>query len=324
MKVKSRVACLAPPDRAAWDALVATAPEATVFHTSAWAELWLAEWRGTRWVAFVVEDEKGYAGGIPAIVRNRGIGRTVFSMPYGTYGGPLVRAGHPDPASVRRELLESYALLAGGSWTMRSELIWYRGTRDEIPARLPALERSTHVLTLAPDFEALAEGFAPPTRRLVRQAEESGLTIRSAADESDVRTYYDLAVETVRRRGGRPKPYSVYERIYRTFVPKGLARFHLVHHGETPVAGSLHLFHQGVAMNWLTVSSEESWPLRPNNFIIAGILATLCDAGYLEYDLGGSPSDAAGLIRFKEGWGATPRPLVVAGRRSSAYRKLRG
>jgi CelD/BcsL family acetyltransferase involved in cellulose biosynthesis len=324
VKLKRPYAPVSPPDRAAWDALVAGAPESTVFHTSAWAQLWLEEWRGARWVAFVLEDEKGYAGGISAIVRNRGIGRTVFSMPYGSYGGPLVRPDHPDPASVRRELLESFARLAGGRWTLRSELTWYRGRREEIPPRLTTAERFTHVLPLGSDFETLAGGFAPPTRRLVRQAEESGLTIRSAADDSDVRAYYALAVDTVRRRGGRPKPYSLYERIYRSFVPAGLARYHLVHHGDTPVAGSLHLFHQGIALNWLTVSSEASWHLRPNNFLIAGTLATLCDAGYLEYDLGGSPPDAAGLIRFKEGWGASKRPLVVAGRRSSVHRKLRG
>jgi CelD/BcsL family acetyltransferase involved in cellulose biosynthesis len=324
MKLEHRTVTVSPPDRAAWNALVASAPEATVFHTSEWAALWLEEWRGSRWIAFVIEDENGYAGGIPAIVRNRGIGRTVFSMPYGTYGGPLLRPDLPDPQSVRRELLESYARLAGGRWTLRSEVTWYQGIRDEIPPGLDSTERFTHVLELKSDFETLAQGFAPPTRRLVRQAEESGLTIRAAADESDVRAYYDLAVDTVRRRGGKPKPYSVYERIHRVFVPAGLARYHLVRQGDTPVAGSLHLFHQGRAMNWLTVSSEASWPLRPNNFIIAGILATLCDAGYLEYDLGGSPADAAGLIRFKEGWGATARPLIVAGRRSSVHRKFRG
>jgi CelD/BcsL family acetyltransferase involved in cellulose biosynthesis len=324
VKVKRPKAPVSPPDRAAWDALVAAAPEATVFHTSAWAELWVEEWRGARWVAFVVEDGEGYAGGLSAIVQNRGIGRTVFSMPYGSYGGPLVRPDHPDPASVRRELLEGYARLATGRWTLRSELTWYEGARGEIPARLDTEERFTHVLPLQPDFETLARGFAPPTRRLVRQSEESGLTIRSAAAESDVRAYYALAVDTVRRRGGKPKPYSMYERIYRTFVPAGLARYHLVHHGDTPLAGSLHLFHRGIAMNWLTVSSEASWPLRPNNFLIAGTLVTLCEAGYLKYDLGESPADAAGLIRFKEGWGASRRPLVVAGRRSSVHRKLRG
>lgn len=324
MKTRSGIAVLAEPDRAAWDALVAASREATVFHTSAWAELWLKEWRGARWVAHVIEDGAGYAAGIAALVRNRGIGRTVFSMPFGTYGGPLVREGHPDPKSARRELLESFAQLLGSRWTLRSEMTWYQGEVDEVPPELEARESFTHVLPLGKDFETLAEGFTPAARRLVRQAEESGLTIRAAVSEEDVRVFYEIAVETVRRRGGKPKPWSLYERIHRTLAPGGMARFHLVHHGEEAVAGSLHLFHEGVAMNWLPVSLESSWPLRPNNFLIARTLETLCQAGYLEYNFGASPHDAAGLIRFKEGWGATPRPLVIAGRRSSVHRKLRG
>ena len=324
MKLAPPLAAVAPPDRAAWDALVASAEEATIFHASAWAELWLEEWRDARWVALVIEDDAGYLGGLGAIVRNRGIGRTVFSMPYGTYGGPIVRAGHPDPASVRRELLEGYARLAGSRWTLRSELSWFEGARDEIPSRLHPAESFTHVLPLKPDFEALAKEFAPSTRRLLRQAEESGLTIRAADREEDVRTYYDLAVETVRRRGGRPKPYSLYGRIYESLVKLGLARYHLVHDDGTAIAGSLHLFYEGVAMNWFTVSREAYWHLRPNNFLIARVLETLCAAGYFEYNFGASPHDAAGLIRFKEGWGAKPRPLLVAGRRSAIYRKLPG
>jgi len=324
VRTRNPVAVLAEPDRAAWDALVAASRQATVFHTSAWAELWLAEWRGARWVAHVIEDHGGYAAGIAAVVRNRGIGRTVLSMPFGTYGGPLVREGHPDPASARRDLLESFARLMGSRWTLRSEMTWYQGEMDEVPPELNAHESFTHVLPLGTDFETLAEGFTPAARRLVRQAEESGLTIRAAVSEEDVRAFYGIAVETVRRRGGKPKPWSLYERIHRTLVPGGVARFHLVHHGEDAVAGSLHLFHEGTAMNWLPVSIESSWPLRPNNFLVARTLETLCQAGYLEYNFGASPHDAAGLIRFKEGWGATPRPLVVAGRRSSVHRKLRG
>ena len=324
MRVRSQTVTHTPPERAAWDALVAAAPEATVFHTSAWADLWLEEWRGARWVAHVIEDGEGYVAGIAAIVRNRGIGRTVLAMPFGTYGGPLVREGHPDPVSARRELFLSFARLLGSRWTLRSEMTWYQGAVEEVPPELTPHESFTHVLPLASDFEGLAAGFTPAARRLVRQAEESGLTIRAAAGEEDVRVFHEIAVQTVRRRGGKPKPYSLYERIQRTLVPTGLARFHLVHHGEDAVAGSLHLFHEGVAMNWLPVSLEKSWPLRPNNFLIARTLETLCEAGYLEYNFGASPHDAAGLIRFKESWGATPRPLVVAGRRSSVHRKLRG
>jgi CelD/BcsL family acetyltransferase involved in cellulose biosynthesis len=324
VKLQGGATVVSPPDGGAWDALVGQAPGATVFHTSAWAKLWTEEWRGARWVAHVIEDAQGYAGAIGAVVRNRGIGRTVLSMPFGTYGGPLVREGHPDPASIRHELLESFARLMGSRWTLRSEMTWYRGSMEEVPSSLEPRESFTHVLPLERDFEALARGFSPAARRLVRQAEESGLTIRAATSEEDVRAFYEIASETVRRRGGKPKPYSLYQRIHRSLVPAGIARFHLVHHGEEPVAGSLHLFHEGVAMSWLPVSLESSWHLRPNNFLVARTLETLCGAGYVEYNFGASPHDAAGLIRFKEGWGATPRPLVVAGRRSSVHRKLRG
>ena len=324
MKLASPLAVASPPDPALWDALVRGASGASVFHTAAWANLWLHEWGDARWEAIVVEEAGGFAGAIPVIVRRRGPVRTVYSMPFGTYGGPLVRAGHPDDVSVRRRLLEGYARLAGSRLTVRSELTWYGGRRDEIPDRLRSDSTFTHVLPLSADFDALTGGFTPSTRRLVRQAEESGLTIRAASGVEEVRAFYAMAVESVRRRGGSPKPLGLYERIFESLVPAGLARYHLVHRGEIPIAGSLHLFHQGVATTWLPVSREAFWHLRPNNFLVARVLETLCAAGYLEYNFGASPPGAIGLIRFKEGWGARPRPVVVAGRRSLIHRKLRG
>lgn len=295
-----------------------------MFHTAAWARLWTAEWRDARWAAAVVEEGTGYAGGIPAIVRRRGPVQVVYSMPYATYGGPIVRDGHPEPGRVRRELLEAWAAEARRLLTLRAELAWYQGCRDEVPGTLGVAEGFTHVLSLPRDLDALWAGFAPSTRRLVRQADESGLTIRAIEQEEEVRLFYGLAVETVRRRGGTPKPATLFTRIFRDLVPAGLARYHLVRHGDEVIAGSLHFFYQGVATSWLPVSRESCWHLRPNNFLIARVLKSLAEAGYLEYNFGASPPDAEGLVRFKEGWGARPRPVLLAGSRSGLHRRLRG
>lgn len=314
----------APPDPALWDNLVQGAGEATVFHTHAWANLWTAEWGDAHWEALVVEEPAGtYAGGLGMIVRRRGIVESVDSMPFATYGGPIVRSDHPDPASVRRLLLEAFARRVSGRLVLRSLLAWYQGAAEDFPEGMDREESFTHVLSLDTDYERVAEGFSPSTRRLVRQADESGLTIHAAETQDDVRRFWGLAEETVRRRGGKPKPRSLYERIFETLVPMGLARYHLALHGEEAVAGSLHLFHEGVATSWLPVSRESSWHLRPNNFLIASLLETLCAAGYLEYNFGASPPDAAGLIRFKEGWGARRRPVWLAGHRSALHRRLR-
>ena len=323
MKVASEVEVVSPPDAAAWDGLVAASPGATVFHTSAWAKLWTEEWRGAKWEAIVLRDSSGYSGGIGAIVRRRGIFRTVESMPFGTYGGPIVREGHPDPSAVRRLLLEAHAARAARRLVARSMVTWYGGIAADFPEGLRPEESITHVLPLSSDYERVAKGFSPSTRRLVRQADESGLSIRAAETPEDLRAFYGIAVETVRRRGGTPKPYSLYERILKSLVPAGLARYHLVLHEGTAVAASLHLFHEGTAMSWLPVSRESSWHLRPNNYLIASLLETLCEAGYLEYNFGATPPGAAGLVRFKEGWGARPRPVLTAGRRSALHRRLR-
>jgi len=324
LKLEPPLAHLKPPDPAAWAALVASADGASVFHSAAWAGLWTGEWRGARWEAIAHLDASGgYAGAIGAVVRRRGFFRSVDAMPFATYGGPIVRRGHPEASAIRRALLDAFARWIGGRFVLRSGLSWYEGVPEELPEGFPAVESFTHVVKLGQPFDELADGFASSTRKLVRQAEESGLAIRTATSEEDLRAYYALVVGTVRRRGGTPKPYSVYRRILRDLVPTGLARYHLVSHGEETVAGSLHLFHEGTAMNWLTVSLASSWHLRPNNFLISRVLSSLCDAGYLEYNLGGSAPDAHGLIRFKEGWGASRRRVLIASNRSGLHRRLR-
>lgn len=323
MKLEPPLRLLDPPDPAAWDAFVAAADGASVFHTSAWASLWTDAWRDARWRAIVLEEGGVIQAALGAIERRRGILRSVDAMPFATYGGPIVRRGHRDPSGARAALLDAFGRWTGARLVLRWQLAWYEGEAAELPERMPRAEEFTHVLRLGRSFDELADGFSPSTRRLIRQAEESGLSIRPFTGEPDLRAFYDLAVETVRRRGGTPKPYALYARILERLVPAGLARFHLVTHGDDPVAASLHLFHEGVAMSWLPVSRSASWSLRPNNFLIANVLASLCDAGYLAYNFGASPADALGLIRFKEGWGATRRPVVVAADRSSLHRKLR-
>lgn len=324
MKLTPPVELVSPPDPAAWDNLVAASDTATIFHTSAWARLWIAEWPGARWEAVVLADEAGYVGALGLIIHDGPLGRRVLSMPYGTYGGPIVRRGHPDPATVRRLLLDGYAQLVRHVWVMLSELTWYDGRREELPADLVATEGFTQVRPLGLDFPELMRTLPHSIRSRVRQAEEHGLTVRSITDTRDVRYYHALAVRTVRRLGGVPKPLSLYQRIFRSLVPEGLARYDLVEHRGHPIAGSLHFTYRGTAINWLTVSDDRKLDLRPNHLIIARVMQDLCAAGYHEYNLGGSPPDAEGLIGFKESWGATRRTVLELRRRGMVYRLLRG
>jgi CelD/BcsL family acetyltransferase involved in cellulose biosynthesis len=323
MKAPALPAEVSAPDLPAWDDLVQSSAGATVFHTSAWARLWTGLSRSARWEAAIIEEEGRYVGALGWIARRHGWFESLDAMPYATYGGPFVREGHPDVAGVRRALIETFLAHASRRRVLRAQLTWYGGRLEEFPEGSSPEEGSTHVLGLENDYERVADRFSPSTRRLVRQADESGLSIRAAESADDLAAFLEIAEETVVRRGGKPKPRALYERIQADLVPAGLARYHLVEHEGKAIAGSLHLFHQGVATSWLPVSRESSWPLRPNNFLVASLLETLCQAGYAEYNFGASPSDAQGLIRFKEGWGARPRPVWTLSRRSALHRRLR-
>lgn len=323
MKLEPPLTLASPPDAAKWDALVAATPGASLFQTSAWARIWTDEWAGSSWEALVAEGSGGYEAGLGAIVRRRGPFRTVDAMPFATYGGPLVREGHRDPAGLATALLEGFSAWAAGPFVLRASLAWYEGDAALVPDRLRPVASFTHVVPLSADYEEVASRFSASTRRLVRQSDECGLAVEVADSIEKVGEFYEMAVETVRRRGGMPKPRSLYDRIFTDLVAKGMGRYHLVRHGGEAVAGSLHFFREGVATNWLPVSRESAWPLRPNNFLLAAIFESLCASGYQEYNFGASPPDATGLIRFKEGWGARPRPVVIAGRRSALHRRLR-
>jgi len=206
---------------------------------------------------------------------------------------------------------------------MVAELTWYEGRRDELPAGLDASEGFTHVRALAPDFAALLAALPHSIRSRVRQAEEHGLVFSPVTDRAGVRTYHELAVATMKRLGGTPKTLSLYERVFDRLVPAGLARFDLVEHQGAAIAGSVHVLHRGAALNWLTVSDDRHWKLRPNHLLIAEVMKALCAQGYREYNLGGSPADAEGLIQFKEAWGAARRPVLEVRRRSLLHRLLR-
>jgi hypothetical protein len=311
------------PHTAAWDALIEQAPGATAFHTSAWARLWTRHWPKARWETITVTGAAGYDAGLGFIVLEGPLGPRIFAMPYGTYGGPLVRNGHPDPAAIRRGLLEAYARRIHAAGIRSSHLQWYEGRREDLPPGLSVGTGVTHVRALQPDFDALLATLPHSVRSRVQQAQRNGLAVTPVTDTRGVRAYHALAVKTITRHGGVPKPEALYLRIFEGLVPRGLARFDLVEHEGRAIAGSLHLIFRDTAFNWLTIADEEHRRLRPNHLVIARVMRDLGRSGVREYNFGGSPPGADGLVAFKESWGASPRPVLDVTRRSLLDRLLR-
>jgi hypothetical protein len=170
MRVTPPLALVSPSDPASWDELVKGAQGASVFHTSEWAQLWTAQWRDAEWRALVLPSGAGYAGGIAMIIRRRPFGRAVLSMPFGTYGGPIVRRHHQNPGAVRRQLFEAYARLVHDRRVLISDLTWHQGDSSELPPGRRGVTTFTHARPLTADFEALFHTLPHAVRARVRQS----------------------------------------------------------------------------------------------------------------------------------------------------------
>jgi hypothetical protein len=248
-------------------------------------------------------------------VRESPLGRRILAMPDGTYGGPIVRRDHPDPAAARRKLLQGFARLATQSRVLASQVTWPMGAKAEVPRGIEVDERFTLVVPLDRKLDARMRGMAPSFESKTKDG-KGAWALEHVSEVAGVRAYHDLVSRSGRQRRGAHRPLSFYLRILEHLVPAGLARYDLVRLDGDPVAGSLHLLSGGAAVNWLTVSDERHWRQRPNHLILATVMREMQEAGYREYDFLGSPAGADGLIQFKQAWGATPKPVLRLGRRS--------
>ena len=242
-------------------------------------------------------------GALGWIARRHG---SVADAPRATCGGPIVRDRHPGRNGGRtrsdRDVPGACRACPPAQLTGRASG-FPRGSSPE---------GSAHVLRLENIYRRCGPRLPPPPtgqeRTKIRSRGRIGGRSCSVPSRSP------------RRRGpARRKRGAVHDGVSPISsrpVSRAITWWSTRGHGREPPS---------LPQEWrqLAPSREASWPLRPNNFLVASLLETLCQAGYNEYNFGASPSDASGLIRFKEGWGARPRPVWSLARRSALHRRLR-
>jgi lipid II:glycine glycyltransferase (peptidoglycan interpeptide bridge formation enzyme) len=218
----------------------------------------------------------------------------------------------------------------------------------EAAARLTALglrsaarsiqPRSTIVVSLEGDDEALLAGMKPKWRYNVRLAARKGVTVRSGSP-TDLPAVYALMQETARRDGFAIHAQEYYAAAHDLFAPAGRAVWLLAEH-EGRLLAAIVAFVQGErAWYFWGASASEGRNLMPNHALQWAAMRWAHDHGCREYDLWGIPDEVGqnpdaytasdieqgdglwGVYRFKQGFGgrvvrwagAWERPLSPVG-----------
>jgi hypothetical protein len=214
-----------------WSRLVGEHPEATIFHTSAWANV-LCDTYGhvPRYLRFTMDDKLHAL--LPLMeVASPLTGRRGVSLPFSDFCAPLVFAESPS----NHRIVETLAHLARERRWKYFEL---RSTPTTTSAIVPNKTFYTHKLDLRKPMEQLLEGLDSAARRAIRKAERSGLTVEVSRDEKAVEQFYRLHGRTRRRHGVPPQPWRFFSNIFKHIINQDLGFVVLARRHARPVAAA--------------------------------------------------------------------------------------
>jgi Acetyltransferase (GNAT) domain len=287
-----------------WDDAINMHPDATIFHSTAWARV-LVDTYGHRPCYVQMSLNGNLLALVPmmevqsVLTRSRGI-----CLPFSDYCAPLIfsRFGH----ELVMQKLQQIARERGWSYfELRSQSI--------IPVDLPASESYYgHFLDLKIGPEALISNFSSSVQRAVRKAERSGLTVRIQSTPEAMAQFYKLHLRTRRRHGVPPQPRSFFINIQRHLISAGFGFIVLVKCQKDPIAAAMFFKLGRHAVYKFGASDERLQELRANNLAMSEAIRHLAEGGTEALHFGRTETENQGLRRFKLSWGATEETLDYA------------
>jgi CelD/BcsL family acetyltransferase involved in cellulose biosynthesis len=317
--VDLRVVDIDPTHDARWDEFVTAHADGLVFHHSAWLRTLESEYdHGS--VALAAEDAQGRLHGVLPLAYTRGLpfrlggpaaGRRLASLPRTPVAGPLgtSRAGLVAVVGSAVERVRAEPGLRLQIKTPSREL-------DGVEQLVGKPWRLNYLLELPPDPSDLRFGNARNHGRIrwaVNKATRSGLHVRPAESEEELRAWYRLYLDVNRTRLQPPRSYRLFEAAWRLLRPLGLMRLLLAEQrtGATSriVAGSMLFMLGGTVFYAFNGRLREALSLRPNDVIQWHAIHQACAEGFRRYDFGEVAEANVDLAKFKSKWGTEAHRL---------------
>ena len=233
--------------------------------------------------------------------------RFAYSLPFGTYGGPLVDAEEAEPALVSERLAMGVRMglvdlaVAGGEIVRApaqgelSDPAWSAFASDVTPG-------TTHVLSLeGRTFDEYAAALRHETRKDLRHAAREGVQVRE--EPAALTEAYALYRGQAKAwRGHRPYPLLFLQALLDH--PSRFARLYAARRGGELLSAILALSCGTEVFLWWSGSSPESRRALAYPYLIVEIVRAASASGATRVNIGSSGGIAA-LERFKDSLGAT-------------------
>jgi CelD/BcsL family acetyltransferase involved in cellulose biosynthesis len=304
------------------DDVARRSPGGTFYHTSVWVGSLSTAFPRMTFRCLVAERNGNVVAYLPYFILKKGPLRAAWSMPFGTYGGPVA-----EDEDVAQSLLREYTRVADGTGFVEAGFVDFTAAGERPGWMLEPCE--THLVDISGGFELLwSEGVERQRKKRMRRAERMGVTVERTTSPDDVRSYYRVYRSRLEQWG---QSLAYPERLFHDLLERGgdSVRFYAARQGGTFLGGHFNFCYKDTVTSWNGVTSIESHHLQPDTMLYLSCIREACDERFRLYNLGSS-LDKQSLIDYKESLGGRPhaygqyRKRSFAGRVVARLRKLGG
>jgi lipid II:glycine glycyltransferase (peptidoglycan interpeptide bridge formation enzyme) len=298
------------PSPSTWDEFVGSDPRGHLLQSWAWGDLKARfGWRPLR---LMIVDRDQPVAAAQLLIR---------PLPYGSLAyvprGPafdetdvqvsqaLLDALH---TAARRE--RAVVLKVEPNWLDSAEATRWWTDRGFAETPQTVQPRSTIILDLQPDEDAILAQMTSKCRYCIRLAARREVTVRQASGD-DLLTFYDLMRETGERNGFPIHSQAYYEAAFLLFQAANRAAFFLAEYQGEPLAAVMAFAFGQQATYMYGASSNRERARSPNHLLQWEVIRWARAWGCTRYDLYGVPdvdpaspiADLSGVEHFKASFG---------------------
>jgi hypothetical protein len=307
-----------PHSDSRWQEFVLAHPEGTVYHHPKWIRVVEQEY-GQRSEHLACTDKSGnflaimpmlYTRGLPFGLGGSTAGKRLSSLPRTPLAGPLSCDRDATAALLRAAVAKT-----GQEPGTQIQIKAFGEQLDGLINGLVTTPwRLCYVLTLPDPSKGpfrIADGQErAKVKWAINKAAKLGVTVRTAESKTDLRRWYRVYLETMRRNAVPPRSYRFFSALWDAFQPCGMMELLLAELPEgdqkTVIAGSIFLTHGSTVSYVFNGMDRKHSSLRANDAIQWNAINAACERGFRFFDFGEVPEGHTELARFKSKWGAQP------------------
>jgi len=291
-----------------WGEFVDRHGDASIFHSVGWLEALRQTYGYEPLFVTTSGDSEALSNGMVfCTVRSWLTGSRVVSMPFSDHCAPLVEDGHELEALItflKAEVMRSQC----GYLELRPLKVLNSG----LPQRMQLEQDCSyciHHLDLRPSLGEIYEGFHKScVQRKISKAGREKLQYQEGRSEEMLSKFYKLLLQTRRRQQLPPQPIEWFRNLIDCLGSKVKVR--VASKDGRPIAGMITTHFRDAGVYKYGCSDARYHNLGGMFLLMWRAIQDAKAAGARIFDFGRSDQQNAGLVAFKDHWGATKSPLL--------------